>query len=417
MAMNDIIRKRMNNYNEKLASNAYRVMGFAYKRLGNFEYKSTSMVKQDNKLIEGLVFVGFAAVMDPPREDVFDAISKCISSGIKPVMITGDHRNTALAIAKETGIFKKGDIVVTGDELDRDTEVDLYSKIDKISVFARVSPGHKLKIVRLLKRKGNIVAMTGDGVNDAPAVKASDIGIAMGENGTDVTKEAASIILLDDRFSSIMDAVIEGRIIYLNIRKAITYLLSCNVGEVVTMLVGSVLGFPVVLLPVQILWVNLVTDGLPAIGLACDIPDRKTIINNQSYNSDNILHNGLIKTIMVRGVIMGFITLAIFLYYMKINGNIDIARTNAFYSMIFLQLIYAFECRGRKGRAGRFMVSVFLSLIFALIVLINKFLREMFSIVTPTIDDWALIIGSSIAVSLILSIKKLFRFNNQTANG
>jgi Ca2+-transporting ATPase len=399
------MKKRVLNNNDKLASNAYRVMAFAMKKIAADNINNTEALMME------LSFVGLAGAWDPPRIDVAEAILKCHKSGIKPVMITGDHKNTAVAIGKETGIFCKGDNVITGEELDSLGDIDLAERIDKVSVFARVSPGHKLKIVRILKRKGAIVAMTGDGVNDAPAIKQADIGIAMGINGTDVTKEAASIVLLDDRFSSIMDAVIEGRIIYLNIRKAIMYLLTCNVGEVVTMLAGTILGFPVILLPIQILWVNLVTDGLPAIGLSCDIPDRRAIINKKSYNSDNLLHDGLLKTIFIRGIIMGIITLGVFIYFMEETANLELARTNAFLTMILLQLIYAIECRGRKGKSTRFMISVIISFLMAIIVIYIPVFQNAFSLLVPNISDWILIFSVSTFSSILAFICRKLKRN------
>lgn len=397
------MKKRIQSQNDRLTSNAFRVIGFAMKKI------SGSLGSNVEELVTDMTFIALAGAYDPPREDVADAIEKCFILGIKPIMITGDHKNTAVAIAKETGIFRKGDEVITGEELENSGEIELCQRIDKVSVFARVSPRHKLKIVRLLKTRGAIVAMTGDGVNDAPAVKAADIGIAMGINGTDVTKEAASIVLLDDRFSSIMDAVIEGRIIYLNIRKAIMYLLSCNVGEVVTMFLGTILGFPVILLPIQILWVNLVTDGLPAIGLSCDIPDKNAVVRNKSYNTDNILHDGLLGTIFIRGIIMGILTLGVFVYFMAQTSSIDIARTNAFFTMILLQLVYAVECRGRRGKSARFMISVIMSFLLAMAVLFIPMFRNAFSLVIPKSYDWYIISSVSIISSAFAVIFRKIR--------
>jgi P-type Ca2+ transporter type 2C len=402
------IYERILQYNDKLALKAYRVLGFAYKKLEDHgRYKREEVAFQSEELESDLVFVSLAGLTDPPRKDVAGSIKKIIKCGIRPVMITGDHKNTAISIAKETGIFVKGSEVVTGEELDHLSKKELNQKADRVSVFARVSPAHKLKIISLLKSRGFVVGMTGDGVNDAPAIKKADIGIAMGKNGTDVTREAASIVLLDDKFSSITDAVIEGRIIYSNIRKAILYLLTCNVGEVVTMLLGSILGFPIVLLPIQILWVNLVTDGLPAIGLACDVPDEKTLIEGKAYNSQNIFYDGLFKQIFLRGMIMGVMTLGVFAYYMASTGSIDSARTNAFITMIMIQLMFAVEVRGVRGNPHKFLISVFISFILAMIVLYVEFFQKAFGLVVPSLLDWGIMVGFCVVVAILFSLSRL----------
>ena len=228
--------------------------------------------ENEDSLEENLIFVGLTGMIDPPRPSAIKAIAVCRNAGIKTVMITGDHKITAGAVAKELNILEEDSIVLTGGELDSLSDKKLGEIINKVAVYARVSPKHKLRIVKALKEKGHVVAMTGDGVNDAPAVKEADIGIAMGITGTDVTKEASAMILADDNFATIVSAIEEGREIYDNIRKFIRYLLSCNVGEVLTMFL-RLLALPLPLLPIQILWVNLVTDGLPAMALGVDKGD------------------------------------------------------------------------------------------------------------------------------------------------
>ncbi len=389
-------------YNDKLALKAFRVLGFAYKKLEDEDKdKRLGSELEMEDLGADLVFLALAGLTDPPRKDVGSAIKKIIQCGIRPVMITGDHKNTATAIGRETGIYVKGSEVVTGDELDSLSQNELNQKADRVSIFARVSPAHKLKIISLFKSRGFVVGMTGDGVNDAPAIKKADIGIAMGKNGTDVTREAASIVLLDDKFSSITDAVIEGRIIYSNIRKAILYLLTCNVGEVVTMLLGSILGFPIILLPIQILWVNLVTDGLPAIGLACDVPDETTLIEGKSYNSQNVFYDGLVRSIFLRGTIKGVMTLGVFVYYMANTGSLDLARTNAFITMILIQLMFAMEVRGMKGKPLKFVMSVMASFILAIVVLYVEFFQKAFGLVVPAPFDWGIMVGFCGVVTIL----------------
>ncbi len=247
-----------------MSFNALRCIAGAYKEKNLTRGKS---------LEDNLIFVGIAGIIDPPRKEVKDAVLKCKMAGIKPVMITGDHKNTAFAIGYDLGICKTQDQVITGDDLDKLTDKQLEKTVDKKVIFARVTPKHKLRIVRAFKSKNKVVAMTGDGVNDAPAVKEADIGICMGISGTDVTKEAASMVLLDDNFTTIVSAVEEGRVIYDNIRKFIRYLLSCNLGEVLTMFLASAFNLAIPLLPIQILMVNLATDGLPAIALGVDPPE------------------------------------------------------------------------------------------------------------------------------------------------
>ncbi len=329
--------------NEDMGRQALRVLGFAYRKLSITEL-------QDSNLERDLVFIGMMGIIDPPRPEAVLAIQKCFSSGIRPVMITGDHKSTAWAVAQELGMLTKDSKIITGQDMDNMNESEFFKQIDDIAVFARVTPRHKLKIVKTLKKKGHIVAMTGDGVNDAPAVKEADIGVAMGINGTDVTKEASAMILMDDNFASIVDAVEEGRIIYDNIRKFIRYLLSCNVGEILTMIWTSILGLQLPLLPIQILWVNLVTDGLPAMALGIDPPDRDVMNRKPRGKNENVFSQGLGNKIIYRGMIISLVTLAAFIIVnLYSQSNLEMARTAAFATLVMSQLLFVFECRTEKA--------------------------------------------------------------------
>ena len=287
-----------------------------------------------------LIFAGLACMIDPPRPEAAEAVMKCKMAGIRPVMITGDHKLTAVAIAKELDIYRDGDNVITGEELDSMDEGSLEEAAANTTVYARVSPKHKLTIVRVLKRLGSIVAMTGDGVNDAPAVKEADIGIAMGRTGTDVTKEASSMMLMDDNFATIVAAIEEGRVIYSNIRKFIRYMLSCNLGEVLTMFLGMLAGLPVPLLPIQILWVNLVTDGLPAVALGFDPPEKDVMRREPRSPDESIFSHGLAGLIIARGIMIGLTTLAVYATLLWHTADVGLARTGAFVTLVLSQLIH-----------------------------------------------------------------------------
>jgi Ca2+-transporting ATPase len=397
--------------NDTMAGDALRVLGTAYKRLDTRSFKHDEAEKD-------LVFVGLTGMIDPPRKEAIEAVQKCRLAGIKPVMITGDHKLTACAIARELSIFSKGDRVVTGNELEEMDERKLEKIADNISVYARVTPKHKLMIVRTLKKLGHVVAMTGDVVNDAPAVKEADIGIAMGITGTDVTKEASSMILLDDNFATIVAAIEEGRVIYNNIRKFIRYMLACNFGEVLTMFLGMLIGLPLPLLPIQILWVNLVTDGLPAIALGLDPPERDIMMRPPRGSKDNIFSHGLLNLILYRGILIGLCTLAVFtsvLYFMK---NLDIARTAAFVILMIMQLIHVFECKSEKkslfeipilnNMALVLAVACSLAMVFGVVYI--PALQGVFKTVPLTVNEWILITGFSFlgpAVSGLFNIKWL----------
>ncbi|MGI6425039.1 MAG: cation-translocating P-type ATPase [Tepidanaerobacteraceae bacterium] len=328
--------------NEDMGREALRVLAFAYKKLSITEL-------QDLNPETNLTFVGLMGIIDPPRPDAILAVEKCFSSGIKPIMITGDHKSTAWAIARELGMLNKDSRIMTGKEMDDLSDGEFLKQIDDIAVFARVTPQHKLRIVKALKKKGHIVAMTGDGVNDAPAVKEADIGVSMGINGTDVTKEASAMILMDDNFASIVAAVEEGRIIYDNIRKFIRYLLSCNVGEILTMIWTSILGLPLPLLPIQILWVNLVTDGLPAMALGIDPPEKDVMNRKPRGKNENVFSQGLGKKIIYRGIVISIVTLIAFITVnIYSHSNLVMARTAAFSTLVMSQLFFVFECRSEK---------------------------------------------------------------------
>lgn len=420
----DITEKNKNeiiNMQEKMACEGLRVLGFAYKKIDKIENKAESYEQK-------LVFSGMAAMIDPPRPEVLEAVKKCKTAGIRVIMITGDHKLTAEAIAKDIGIIQKNEfdttidkrnllekkvvqmnteykkssqLILTGDDIDKMSETQFEKAVKEVQVFARVSPRHKLSIVRTLKKQSNIVAMTGDGVNDAPAIKEADIGIAMGKTGTDVTREAASMVLLDDNFATIVSAAEEGRVIYSNIRKFIRYMLSCNLGEVLTMFIGMLSGLPLPLLPIQVLWVNLVTDGLPAVALGLE-PAEEDIMNNPPRGAkEGIFSRGLFGLILIRGTIIGLSTLVAFISILNLSGSVEKARTAAFITLCATQLIHVFECKSEKKNI--LQIPVFNNIWLLLAVLVSIFmivpviyipaLNDVFSTVPMDLKDWFIILG------------------------
>ena len=329
--------------NRQMAQKALRVIAVAYKDIDFLPSKIDSASLEHN-----LTFVGLRGMIDPPREGVKDAVKTCKNAGIKTVMITGDHLETAKAIAKDLGILGLKDKAITGQELDKMTQNQLEKNIKEYSVFARVTPEHKVRIVKAWQRNGAVVAMTGDGVNDSPALKNADIGIAMGKNGTDVAKNAADIILTDDNFVTIVEAVKQGRNIYDNIKKAIHFLIATNIGEIVIIFMGLVLGLKSPLLAIQLLWINLVTDSLPAIALGLENPE-KDIMNRKPVNSKKgIFADGLWNKIIVEGIMIGVFSLVAFSIGNKYYG-LEVGRTMAFLSIGFLELVHSFNVKNEKS--------------------------------------------------------------------
>lgn len=336
-AMTSERRRELYQIVDDYAAGALRVMAFA------FTDEKTGCE----------VFLGLMGMLDAPRSEAKEAVKELRKAGIRTVMITGDHRLTAEAVAKEVGILRRGDMVISKDEIDRMSDKELDRIISKAAVFARVDPSDKLRIVQSLKRKGNIVAMTGDGVNDAPAVKEADIGIAIGQNGSEACKQAADMILLNDNLSTICEAVRQGRTVYMNIRKFVRYLISCNIGEVMVMFLSIVLGMPVVLLPTQILLVNLVTDGLPAMALSLEKSESDILRMKPSEFSGSFFSGGLLGKISVRGILIGLCTLGCFAYSLKLGCTLETARTCALVTLIASQLIHVFECRSEHKSVFR----------------------------------------------------------------
>ncbi len=388
-------RTELVNKASELANNAMRVLAFSYKITTSFDPKTAE---------EEMIFVGMTAIIDPPRKEAYKAVAKCRRAGIRPVMITGDYKDTAKAIAKDLKIYREGDKVLSGSELDtlNDKQLDLI--IDKVSVFARVTPAHKLRIVRAFKKKGNIVAMTGDGVNDAPAIKEADIGVAMGQNGTDVTKEAADVILLDDNFATIVSAVEEGRVIYSNIRKFIRYLISCNIGEVITMFVGMLMGLPVVLTPIQILLINLVTDSLPALALGVDPPEKDIMSNRPRKKNDGVFSNNLGSKILFRGILIGLTTLAVFVGFYNQTQNLELSRTCALVTLIATQLIHVFECKSETLPIYRIPIFNNIKLVLAVLVSLSVVVLTLYFPPLQTIFETTALSLSQIFTILIATL-------------
>ena len=351
-------------------------------------------------------------MIDPPREGVKEAVQTCKRAGIKTVMITGDHIATAKAIAKQLNILGTYDKALTGQELNKMSQETLEKNIKDYSVFARVTPEHKVRIVKAWQKTGAVVAMTGDGVNDSPALKNADIGIAMGGSGTDVAKNASDMILTDDNFVTIVKAVKQGRNIYDNIKKAIHFLISTNIGEIVTIFMGLVLGLKSPLLAIQLLWINLVTDSLPAIAIGLELPEKDIMQRKPQDSKKGIFSDGLWNKIIVEGIMLGMLTLVAFSIGNKYYG-IEVARTMAFVSIGLLELVHSFNIKSEKSifKVGifenKFLIGSFILGVFVqTIVLFIPSLAEIFQLVQLNKIQWIITLAISILPIPIMELQK-----------
>ncbi len=394
----------INEQNNQMAEKALRVIAVAY--------KDVEKLPEMQDVEKDLIFCGLIGMIDPPREGVKEAVRTCRRAGIKTVMITGDHLQTAKAIAKELGILKRGDLAIDGETLERMSQHELEQNIMDYSVFARVSPEHKVRIVKAFQSTGAVVAMTGDGVNDAPALKNADIGIAMGKGGTDVAKNAADMILLDDNFVTIVEAVKQGRNIYDNIKKSIHFLISTNIGEIVTIFFGLVLGIKSPLLAIQLLWINLVTDSLPAIALGLEKEEENIMSRLPRNPKKNLFADGLWWKIMIEGAMLGIFTLLAFSIGNRLY-SVEVGRTMAFLTLGILELVHSFNI---KSEESIFKIGVFenkyligalvLGVILQVIVVVVSPLAQIFSLVPLTGIQWLYTVLIAIAPIPIVEIQK-----------
>lgn len=390
--------------NEEMASRALRVLGVAYRDVDKIpEELSTETLEME------LTFVGLVGMIDPPRMEVKQAVAECYAAGIRPIMITGDHKLTAVAIAKELDIFRNGDLAITGPDLDVMSQEQLENDIERYAVYARVSPEHKMRIVQAWQARGKVVAMTGDGVNDAPALKAADIGCAMGITGTDVAKGAADMILTDDNFATIVHAVEQGRGIYANIKKSIQYLLSCNIGEVIVIFVATALNFhQMPLVAIQLLWLNLVTDSLPALALGMEPVEVGIMKQKPRDPKDSIFAHGFALSMIFYGVLVSIVTLLSYVlgeYGLSDPALADgTANTMAFATLVFCELTRAFAVRSERLSifqigllSNKTMNKAFvIGLLLQLAVLLIPFLQPIFHITVLTGTEWLVVVGLSL---------------------
>lgn len=396
--------------NGEMAAQALRVVAVAFRQW------SEKPPLTEEALERNLVFAGMAGMVDPPRPEVKEAVHLCRQAGIRPVMITGDHVLTAEAIGRELGIYQKGDCAVTGAELDKMSDKELETAAETCTVFARVAPEHKVRIVKAFQKSGNVVAMTGDGVNDAPALKTADIGCAMGKSGTEVAKGASDLILTDDNFATIVEAVREGRGIYDNIRKAVHFLLSSNIGEILTIFVAMLLGWAAPLLPIQLLWVNLVTDSLPAIALGMEPAEENIMERPPRKNTDSLFGDGLGGRILLEGVMIGVLALLAFgighVYFDQENGY-AVGRTMAFAVLSLSQLVHAFNMRG-EGSLGKlpFCSNKWLLMAFVVgvalqcVVIMMPPLAGIFQVVPLNGEQWLLTAALALAPLPLVELEK-----------
>jgi len=409
-SLDDDTRRGLLEVNTQFASGGQRVLALAVRQWpGVPDELSSDNVERD------LTFVGFFAIQDPPRPEAKDAVAVCRGAGIRTVMITGDHRETAVAIAGELDLMQPGDDSLTGEQLEKMNDEELKKVVNQVTVFARVSPEHKLRIVKALKHHDHVVAMTGDGVNDAPALKRADIGAAMGITGTEVAKEASDMVLQDDNFATIVKAVEEGRTIYNNIRGSVQYLLSCNTGEIVAIFSALLLGLGSPLSPIQILWLNLVTDGPPALALGLE-PPQKGIMNRPPRKlKEGLFSDGVGTRILWQGMLIGLLSLASYWLALNWGRTLEEAHTMAFVTMAMSQLVHAFNVRSMRLSIFTIGLGSNRSLIYAtlasttalFIVIFTPFLRDVFETALLRPSDWAVALSLSIVPLILVEITKL----------
>ena len=401
-------RREIVDTQEKMASEGLRILAMAT--------RDVSLVKEEESIESGMIFLGLVGLQDPPRPEVKAAIADCRLAGIRPVMITGDHPVTAKAIGRELGIYQEGDEIITGRDLVLEGSDQIHHRMMHASVFARVSPEDKFRIVRLLKENGQCVAMTGDGVNDAPALKKADVGIAMGR-GTDVAKEASSLILMEENFSTIVCAVKEGRIIYDNIRKFVRYMLTTNLGEIATMFFAIVFVLPLPLLPVQILWINLVTDGLPAVALGFEPAEGNVMERPPRKTNENILGKGLWQHVLWVGVFMGIITVSLIAFFIGQGQEVSRVRTMAFTTLVFAQMAHVMAIRSETRsffRIGffsnyRLFISVVITILAQFCLVYLSPLQTVFYTVALTAGELVLCFALASLIFLAVEIEKWVR--------
>lgn len=417
--LSEIEKKQINTESEKMGQAALRVIAFAYKEVGN-DQKDIS-----HKDLVGLKFLGLAGMIDPPRREAIETIKICNESGLRTIMITGDYGLTASAIAEQLGIISGRAEVCTGEEISKMSDQQLQAKVSACSVFARISPDQKLKIVNSLQKLGKVVAVTGDGINDAPALKKSDVGVAMGEGGTDVSREVADLVLSDNNYVTIIAAIEEGRTVYQNIRRGIFYLLSTNVGELMIIMTSLILfrePYNLPLLPVQILWLNLVTDGTAGLALALE-PVHKDVINRKPRSQDeSIISKTIFSRIILVSLTMLLVTLFVYWREIQLGSSIEKARTMAFVVMSLLQIANLFNARSFKNSifktkifSNKYVIfSIILSIILTYLTTGTTLLRQFIGTVGLEFMDWLYLIGLSVMIIIVVEIEKFIRRKKNT---
>lgn len=414
--LTDADRQDIEEYNSKFAKSALRVLAFAMR-----EFDSTPEKPEPQEIETGMTFVGLTGMIDPPRQEAKEAIALCKEAGIVPVMITGDYKDTAYAIAQDLGMVEHEEQAIMGKELNGLSEEEMRALVKEKRVYARVSPDHKVAIVNALKQNGEIAAMTGDGVNDALAIKRADIGISMGITGTDVAKNTADVILTDDNFASIVSAVREGRIIYSNIKKFVYFLLSCNIGEILVVLVSILMNLPVPLLPIQLLWLNLVTDSFPALALGVEPGEADIMEQPPRDPNEPIITKSMRIGIIGQSIAICIAVIGVYLYGLSVFGdNINGARTMAFATLIFAELLRSFSARSEHYTIAKIglmsnktlFFATLLSFVLMLVVLYVPFMQNLFHVITLGLREWAIIIPASFLPLVVGEVSKMIRYKH-----
>ncbi len=407
---------KINETNNAFASKSLRVLALAYKDVSKLKTKEINTVEKD------LVFIGLVGMIDPPRDGVKEAIAQCNDAGINVIMITGDHPATAKAIGEQIGLLKGNDIILTGAELDKISDEELAEKIDDIRIIARAMPIQKTRIVSALQKKGHIVAMTGDGVNDAPALKKADIGIAMGITGTDVSKEVAKAVLADDNFTTIVNAIAEGRTMYDKIIKSTKYLLSCNMGEIVAIFIAIVAKLPLPMLPLQILMMNLLTDGLPALGLGSETAEEDVMQRPPRNPKEHPITKQMLYLIIIFGIVMGLGT--IFVFNLYLHKELALAQTMAFTTLVMFEMFAVMSARSfmpifnlkHHTMPNKWLIlSVIASILLQIAVIYLAPLQKVFGTVALSLGDWGILLAVSCLGFIVMELSKIFikeKFNN-----